>query len=98
MQYNAMMTKPASETQQQQDTRAILHEILRADLKLGPDVQISDDTPLFGGDHDLDSLDALLLVTHIEKRFNIKIPNQDVGPETFASVGHLARYIDALRS
>jgi len=95
--YNQGMSDSVDTTSHSSNTTEILIEIIRADLKLGPEAVITEQTPLFGGDHDLDSLDALLLVTHIEKRFDIKIPNQDVGPDIFASVGHLARYIDGLR-
>lgn len=95
--YNGRMPDSDQTKSHGESTTAILIEIIRADLKLGPDAVITEQTPLFGGDHDMDSLDALLLVTNIEKRFGIKIPNQDVGPDIFASVGHLARYIDGLR-
>lgn len=69
-------------------------ELLRVDLKLGPDADIADDTPLLGGDFDLDSLDVLLIVTSVEKEFAIKIPNASVGNEVFQDVGSLAAYID----
>jgi 3-hydroxyacyl-[acyl-carrier-protein] dehydratase len=67
--------------------------IIRRDLKLGPDIQISDDMPFFQSDVDLDSLDMLLLVTSIEKEFGIKIPSEDVGRRVFENVGTLAAYI-----
>ena len=70
--------------------------ILRRDLKLGADTPIDDATPLLGGDHDLDSLDILLLLTSVEKEFGIKIPNEAVRAEAFRSVGSLAGYIDRL--
>ncbi len=72
--------------------------ILRRDLKLGPDIAISDDMMFFGGDVDLDSLDMLLLVTSIEKEFGIKVPSEAVGKEVFESVTTLARYVQANRN
>ena len=81
-----------------QETIDILAGILRVDLKLGPDVVIDEKTPLLGGDYDLDSLDILLLVTSIEKKFEMKIPNEAVGRDAFASVGTLARFIDESRN
>ncbi|MEX0741342.1 MAG: phosphopantetheine-binding protein, partial [Phycisphaeraceae bacterium] len=69
--------------------------MLREDLKLGDDVVIEPDMPLFGGELDLDSLDVLLLVSSIEKAFKIKIPNEDVGRQVFTSVRTLADYLDA---
>jgi len=68
--------------------------ILRRDLKLGLDTQIDESTPLLGGQHDLDSLDILLLLTSVEKEFGIKIPNEAVREDTFRNVGSLAEYID----
>jgi acyl carrier protein len=68
--------------------------ILRRDLKLGADVPIHAAMPLIGGDHDLDSLDILMLLTSVEKQFNIKIPNDAVRREAFQNVGTLARYIN----
>src|SRR4051794_17212101 len=67
--------------------------ILRRDLKLGADVNIAPDVPLFGGEFDLDSLDVLLLVTSIEKEFGIKIPSEVVGQEVFQNLSTLTRYI-----
>jgi len=68
--------------------------ILRRDLKLGPDSPIDESTPLLGGQHDLDSLDILLLLTSVEKEFGIKIPNGAVGEDAFRNVGSLGKYID----
>jgi len=92
------MMHEANPSSSESATMEALSAILRADLKLGPDVVIDREMPLIGGDHDFDSLDVLLLVTSIEKKFGIKIPNHDVGREAFANVGALARYITELRS
>jgi 3-hydroxyacyl-[acyl-carrier-protein] dehydratase len=70
-----------------------IKQILRRDLKLGPDANIRDDMPLVGGDMDLDSLDILLLVSSIEKHFKIKIPNEVVGRSAFQDVATLARFV-----
>lgn len=77
-----------------QDIFAQVQLILRRDLKLGPDVQILQDMPFFGGDVDLDSLDILLLVTSVEKEFGVKIPSDVVGKEVFQNVGTLVSYIE----
>jgi 3-hydroxyacyl-[acyl-carrier-protein] dehydratase len=70
-----------------------LKTILRRDLKLGPDTALENETPFFGGDMDLDSLDLLLLVTSIERQFGVRIPNEAVGKEVFQNVTTLARYV-----
>ncbi len=69
--------------------------ILRRDLKVAPGVVLEDDTPLFGGHTDLDSLDALLLVSSIEKEMGFKIPNERIGRQTFATIATLAAFLEA---
>lgn len=49
--------------------------------------------PLFGSGLGLDSIDALELVVGLEKAYGIRIPDEDVGKEAFASVNALADYI-----
>jgi 3-hydroxyacyl-[acyl-carrier-protein] dehydratase len=68
-------------------------EILRRDLKLGPDLPMADDMPLFGGPIDVDSLDLLLVVSSLERELGVKIPSEAVGEATFRSVATLARYV-----
>lgn len=70
-----------------------LAELLRRDLKLESDVAFEADTRLFGGDLDLDSLDALLLVQSIEREFGIKIPTDAIGPDVFATLGTLSDFV-----
>src|SRR6187399_2254708 len=69
--------------------------IIRRDLKLGPDIAITDDMPFFGTDADVDSLDILLLLSSIEKEFGVKVPSEKVGREIFENVGTLTRFIQA---
>ena len=49
--------------------------------------------PLFGGGLGLDSIDALELVVGLEKTYGLRIPDEDVGKEAFASVNALADYV-----
>jgi 3-hydroxyacyl-[acyl-carrier-protein] dehydratase len=69
-------------------------KIIRRDLKLGPEIALAPETVLFGGELDLDSLDALLLVQSIEKDFGIKVPTDAIGPEIFATLGTLAKFVE----
>jgi acyl carrier protein len=71
-----------------------LVSILRRDLKLGPDALLDESTPLLGGEHDLDSLDILLLLTAVEKEFGIKIPNEALQQQAFRNVATLAEFIE----
>lgn len=59
---------------------------------------IKDNAPLFGEGLGLDSIDALELVVALEKEFGIKIPDEDVGKDAFASVSALADYIKKSKS
>ena len=70
-----------------------LRGILRRDLKLGPDVEIPDDMPLFDSDLDLDSLDALLLLTSIEKEFGIKVATETLNKGVFQTLRALAQFL-----
>lgn len=67
--------------------------IMRRDLKLGPDISIEPDTPFFGGQADIDSLDILLMLTSIEKEFGIRIPSEEVGRQVFENVSTLCQYL-----
>src|SRR4051794_12181843 len=69
--------------------------IIRRDLKLGPDIAITDDMPFFGTDADVDSLDILLLLSSVEKEFGVKVPSEKVGREIFENVGTLTGFIAA---
>lgn len=68
--------------------------IIQRDLMLGSTVNIAVDTKLFGGDFDLDSLDALLLMQSLEKEFGFKMPSESFRPEVFENVERLARFVD----
>ena len=66
------MTAPTSPNP---DTLSRITRILGGSLLLG-DAEITPDQPLLHSDLDFDSLDALLLVTSIEKEFGVRIPNE----------------------
>ena len=70
--------------------------MIRRDLNLDADEPIEDDTPLVGGEMDLDSLDVLMLITSIEKQYGVKIKSDEDGKAAFASVATLAAYIDQM--
>ncbi len=67
-----------------------VREILQVDLKFAG-MELPDELALVGGGLALDSLDLLMLVTGIEKRFGHKIPQKKLGPETMGTVG---KFID----
>ncbi len=55
--------------------------------------QIKDDSPLFGGDIGLDSLDAVEIVVILQRHFGVEIKDMDVGRRVFQSVNSLAEYV-----
>lgn len=82
------------------------HDTLRAEVKallasgLRLDVapaDIPDDAPIFGDGLGLDSIDALELVVLVEERFQVAIPDEEVGKRAFASVAALVEFIAAER-
>ena len=72
--------------------------IIRRDLMLGNDVELGPDTPLFGGDLDLDSLDALLLMQSLEVEFGFRMSTESFGPQVFKSVACVARFVEEHRT
>ena len=54
---------------------------------------IEDAAPIFVEGLGLDSVDALELVVLVEEKFNIQIPDEDVGKRAFASIEALTDYV-----
>ena len=82
------------------DKAALSHEIkeiIVRELKLEgkTPADIDERAPLFGEGLGLDSVDALELVVLIEEKFNIQIPDEDVGKRAFASIAALADYVSS---
>jgi acyl carrier protein len=84
------------------DRRAVrsdVKQLLVTGLRLAVDsAQISDEAPIFGHDEagaglGLDSIDALELVVLVEEKFDVTIPDEEVGRRAFASVAALADFI-----
>lgn len=75
------------------DHQARLIEIIRRDLMLGADVPLTAETRLFGGEFDLDSLDALLLMQSLEREFGFKIPSESFKPDLFHNISTLVEFV-----
>jgi acyl carrier protein len=54
---------------------------------------IKDEEPIFVEGLGLDSIDALELVVLVEEKFNVVIPDEEVGKLAFASIEALADYV-----
>jgi len=79
-------------------TRSTIKRLIVESLNLdgvSPE-SIADEQPLFGEGLGLDSVDALELVVALEKAFKISIQSDEIDREVFASVAHLARFVDSL--
>jgi acyl carrier protein len=57
---------------------------------------IPDDLPLVEN-YVLDSLDMLTLVSLVESKFAVKIPDEDVHLENFGTIASIAAYVDQAR-
>lgn len=64
-----------------------LEEVTPADIK--------EDAPLFGGELELDSIDALEIIVLLEREYGLKIKNQEDGKQIFQTVRTIAEYIQA---
>ncbi len=69
-----------------------VRDIICVDLKFSG-MEVSDDLMLVGGGLELDSLDLLLMVTSIEKRFGHKITQRKLGRETMSTVGRFVDFV-----
>ena len=77
------------------EVKDLLVSGLRLTVQAG---DIADEAPIFGHASDgsglgLDSIDALELVVLVEERFNVTIPDEEVGKRAFGSVAALADFI-----
>ena len=68
-----------------------IREIIRTDLKFSG-MDIAEGLELVGGGLGLDSLDLLMLVTGIEKRYGHKIPQKKLNRDTMGTVGRFADF------
>jgi len=55
--------------------------------------EIKDDTPFFGDDLALDSIDSIELIVLLEREYGIKIKNPVEGRKVLIDVNHMAAYI-----
>jgi acyl carrier protein len=80
---------------QRDEIKAALKHLLVEGLRLDeltPE-DIDDRAPIFVEGLGLDSVDALELVVLVEERFNIQIPDEEVGKRVFSSIDALTEYV-----
>jgi acyl carrier protein len=81
----------ASGEQLKKEIKELIVEVLSLD-DVVPD-EIGDDEPLFVEGLGLDSIDALELSLAIEKRYGIKIRNEELGAKVLYSIETIAAHI-----
>jgi len=74
------------------DILEAIRDIIRSDLKF-TGIEIGEDLELVGGGLGLDSLDLLMLVTGIEKRFGHKIAHKKLNRDSMGTVGRFADFV-----
>jgi acyl carrier protein len=62
-------------------------------LPLAPD-GIADEAPLFGAGLGLDSIDALELAIELERTFNVKLDDEQLGKRVLRSVSTIVQFIE----
>jgi acyl carrier protein len=80
------------------ETLARVKKVVAESLRLDGNGALDDHMALAGGEHDLDSLDILLVITRIEKEFGIKIADRSVGRRAFADITTLADFVETQRN
>ena len=73
-----------------------LRELLVQSLRLSRDPRsVLPDTELFGGELELDSLDAMQLLTAIEKHFSVEISDGDLARYPLSTLASIAALLTA---
>jgi acyl carrier protein len=67
------------------------------ELDQSPD-EIADNTAIIGSGLHLTSVDVLEIVSQVDKRFKIKIKNQDIKKDSFASVAQLTQFLNGYKA
>lgn len=74
----------------EREVLAVLDEVLS--LK-GRSATFSRQTPLLGAIPELDSMAVVSLITALEDRFGMIVDDDDIGGDTFATVGSLVDFV-----
>jgi acyl carrier protein len=62
----------------------------------GSPEELTDELSLIDGQV-IDSLDLLKLISALEEEFDVQIPDEDLLPENFSSIGQIAAYVHSLQ-
>ena len=72
------------------DVLRLLDEVLSLN---GRSASFTSDTPLLGAIPELDSMAVVSLITTLEERFGFIVDDDEIGGDTFATMGSLTRFV-----
>ncbi|WP_128895294.1 phosphopantetheine-binding protein [Longirhabdus pacifica] len=76
---------------------AKLKEIIEEDLEHELPEQLNESHQVYE-DLGIDSIMVLQLLVYVEEAFNVAVPEEDVDPETFQTIGNLVAFIKQLQA
>jgi acyl carrier protein len=69
--------------------------LLKTALQLGNRAdQLTADSPLMGAIAEFDSMAVVTLITLMEEQYDIRVEDDEISADTFATVGTLAKFIE----
>jgi acyl carrier protein len=72
-----------------------LKKVLQSTLSLGRRGDaLNEESALFGGVPELDSMGVVTVITAMEERFGISVADDDLSAETFATLRSLADFVE----
>jgi acyl carrier protein len=77
-------------------TRAIRDYVVREYLEEGDDRELDEDTPLITGGI-VDSFSMVSLKVFLEKKYALRIPDEEATPDAFDSVRKIAELVGRMR-
>lgn len=76
------------------DTLDGVRNLLKSTLQLGERAdRFTAESPLLGSIAELDSMAVVTLITTMEEQYDIRVDDDEISAETFATVGTLARFL-----
>ncbi len=71
-----------------------IRQLIGEILELGDRTEtLAADTPLLGNLPELDSMAVVALITEVEQRFGVIVDDDDIGAETFETLGSLLDFV-----
>jgi len=69
-------------------------KLLKAALQLGERAdRLTEESPLLGAIPELDSMAVVTLITMMEEQYDIRVDDDEISADTFATVGTMSRFL-----